>query len=77
MKALSNIDHVIKAGQVVKKNDLINLNIQGKTFWSEGHLEKEVTSTILSKKKDFYQRYGSIFYDSLKITTDSKFLRKI
>ena len=77
MKAFSNIDHVIKAGKVVKKNDLINLNIQGKTFWSEGHLEKEITSTILSKKKDFYQRYGSIFYDSLKITTDSKSLRKI
>ena len=77
IKVLSNIEYVIKAGKVVKKNEMINLNVQGKIFWSVGQLQKEDTSAILSKKKDFYQKYGSIFYDSLKTTINSKNLRKI
>ncbi len=77
IKALSNIDHVIKAGAVVKKKDNIYLNNQGKIFWSNGQLKKENVSMILSKKKEFYQKYGSIFYNSFNNLIDSKYLRKI
>lgn len=76
-KSLSNIEFVIKAGEVVKNNDNFNLNYHGKIFWSNGKLEKEDTSMLLSKKKEYYQKYGSIFYNSFINTIESTFLRKI
>ena len=75
--ALKNIEYVIKAGEIIKSHDKIDLNSQGKIFWSEGHSKREDTSLIMKKKKDFYQKYYSIFYDTLKISVDDKYLRKI
>jgi len=76
-KSLENIDHVIKAGEVIKKQDKIDMNHKGKIFWSKGTLENKDKVTIMSKKKDFYQKYSSNFYDSFKISIDKKYLREI
>ena len=76
--ALSHIEYVIKAGKIIKKQEKIDLESHGSILWSEGEVEiKESQELILSKKKEFYQKYGSIFYDSLAISIDNKYLRKI
>ncbi len=76
-KALSNIEYVIKSGKIVKKEEDINLNHQGSIFWSSGKIEIEGKEFILAKKKEFYQKYSSMFYDSYKTFIDERFLRKI
>ncbi|MHA1439688.1 MAG: amidohydrolase family protein [Promethearchaeota archaeon] len=75
--ALKKMEYVIKEGEIVKKNDKINLKSHGRIFWSQGNVVKENREFILSKKKEFYKRYYSIFYDSLTINVEEKFLRKI
>jgi len=75
--ALSNIEFVIKAGEVIKNHEKVNLNSSGKLFWASGKSEKEDTKTILRKKEDFYQKYYSNFYDSYTITTKKEILRNI
>ncbi len=75
--ALKSIEYVLKAGKIVKKNDKIDLISQGKIFWTEGSVIKEDKAFIMKKKREFYQKYYSIFYDSLKITIDNKYLTKI
>ncbi|UCD00759.1 MAG: amidohydrolase family protein, partial [Promethearchaeota archaeon] len=75
--ALSNIEHVIKSGEIVKKEDYIDLNHHGSIFWSRGKIKVEGKEFILAKKKEFYQKYSSIFYDSLKISVSEKILRNI
>ncbi len=75
--ALGNIDYVIKAGEVIKDHEKINLNSSGKIFWAAGKPEKEDTKSILAKKEDFFQKYGSNFYDSYTITINKERLRKI
>ena len=74
---LSNIEYVIKAGNIIKEQEKIDLSHQGKIFWSQGKPEKEDKSLIMKSKKDFYQKYGSIFYDSLKISIENEILREI
>ncbi len=76
-KALSNIEYVIKSGKIVKKEDDIDLNHHGSIFWSRGEIEAERKDFILAKKKEFYQKYSSMFYDSYKIFINERFLRKI
>ncbi|MHA1489985.1 MAG: amidohydrolase family protein [Promethearchaeota archaeon] len=75
--ALSNIEHVIKAGEIIKKQEMIDLNSQGKIFWSEGKIDTKEKTTLLLKKEEFYQKYSSMFYDSYKISIENKYLRKI
>ncbi|MFX1409809.1 MAG: amidohydrolase family protein [Promethearchaeota archaeon] len=76
--ALSNIEYVIKAGEIVKKQEKIDLGSHGSIFWTEGKVDKkEDKELILSKKEEFYKKYGSIFYDSFGISIKSKYLRKI
>ena len=75
--ALSNLEYVIKAGEIIKNHDKINLDGSGKILWASGKPEKEDTKTILAKKEDFYQKYYSNFYDSYTITINKEILRKI
>ena len=75
--ALKNIEYVLKAGKIIKNNDKIDLTPQGKIFWTEGKSVKEDKTFIMKKKREFYQKYYSIFYDSLKITVENKYLTKI
>ncbi|MFW9894884.1 MAG: amidohydrolase family protein [Candidatus Thorarchaeota archaeon] len=75
--AMNRIDYVIKAGKIVKKQNNIDLNSEGLIFWSEGHSKEEEKDFILSKKQEFYNKYSSIFYDSIQDSIDSKLLRKI
>ncbi len=76
--AFSNIEYVIKAGKIIKKEENIDLESNGLIFWTEGKIEKkEAKKLILSRKEDFYQKYSSIFYDSLTISIDKEHLRKI
>jgi len=75
--ALGNIEYVIKAGEIIKDHDKINLNSSGKIFWASGKPEKEDTKSILAKKEGFYQKYYSNFYDSYTITINKEVLRKI
>ena len=76
-RAFSNIEYVIKSGEIVKKQDTIDFSLKGSIFWSEGKAKVENEDLIMSKKKDFYQKYSSLFYDSYKTTVEEKFLRKI
>ncbi len=75
--ALGNIEYVIKAGEVIKNHDKINLKSSGKIFWASGKPEKEETKSILAKKEDFFQKYSSNFYNSYSITINKEILRKI
>jgi len=75
--ALNNIEYVLKAGKIIKNNDKIDLTPQGKIFWTEGSAVKEEKAFIMKKKREFYQKYYSIFYDSLKVAVDNNYLRKV
>ncbi|MHA2088650.1 MAG: amidohydrolase family protein, partial [Promethearchaeota archaeon] len=76
-EAFLNIAYVIKSGEVIKKHDIIKLNQQGSIFWANGEVENPEKDFILSKKKEFYQKYSSLFYDSLQVSVDPKLLRRI
>jgi formylmethanofuran dehydrogenase subunit A len=75
--ALSNIEYVIKSGEIIKQKEKINLAHQGKIFWSKGNVDIEDKELIMKSKKDFYQKYSSMFYESLKVTIADKYLRLI
>ena len=75
--SLSKIEYVIKSGKVIKKQDEIDLNPQGSIFWSKGKVEAEGKDLIISKKKEFYQKYSSLFYDSYKISLPEKLSKEI
>ncbi len=74
-KALTDIEYVIKSGNIVKKKENLNLDLQGAIFWSDGKIESN--QFVIGKKEEFYQKYSSMFYNSLKISIDETFLRKI
>ncbi|MBY8986382.1 MAG: amidohydrolase family protein [Candidatus Lokiarchaeota archaeon] len=76
-KALSNIDYVIKSGEIVKKQQNFNLNSRGSIFWTKGKPEVEEKDFILTKKKEFYQKYSSLFYDSYQVFADNNLLREL
>jgi len=76
-KALENIDHVIKSGKIIKLKDKIDLNPSGHIFWSHGQEIKQDKELVLAKKRDFFEKYYSIFYDSLNVNIDDHLLRKI
>ena len=75
--ALSNIDYVIKAGEIIKNQGKIKLDSSGKIFWASGKPEIEDNKSILAKKKTFYQKYYSNFYDSNTTTINKEILKKI
>lgn len=77
VQTLSNMEYVIKEGRVIKSGDIIDLSPQGKIFWSEGKVQITDSSFILNKKKEFYQKYSSVFYKTLKTSMSNEFLRKI
>lgn len=76
-KSLENIEYVIKNGEIVKKQNNLNLNYSGSIFWSKGKTKSEDNQLIINRKKDFYQKYASMFYDSLNVSIESKYLREI
>ncbi|MFX0040535.1 MAG: amidohydrolase family protein [Promethearchaeota archaeon] len=76
-KALSELEYVIKEGNIVKKQGNIRFDLEGPIFWSNGKINIEGREYILTKKKEFYQKYFSMFYDSYKISIDNTTLRKI
>jgi len=76
-KSLQNIEYVLKDGKIVKKKEMIDINHHGKLFWAKGNVEKEKTSTLLSKKKEFYQKFYSIFYDSLQVNVSTNNQKEI
>ncbi|KKM76628.1 hypothetical protein LCGC14_1378220 [marine sediment metagenome] len=75
--ALQSLDYVIKAGEIVKNYNKIDLSLNGLIFWSSGKPNTEKKESVLSKKRDFYQKYSSMFYDSLKCSVEAHILRKI
>jgi len=75
--ALQNIEYVIKSGTIVKKQNEFNFSHNGSIFWSNGKVDVKEKDFIMSKKKEFYQKYSSVFYDSYKISIDKKLLRRI
>jgi len=76
-KELSNIEYVIKSGEIVKKQDKFNLKPQGSIFWANGKADTEGKDLIMSKKEEFYRKYSSMFYDSYQVSVDKNLLRKI
>ena len=76
-ETLSNIEYVIKAGEIIKHKEKIDLNSQGKIFWSKGKVDVENKDLIMNSKREFYQKYGSIFYKSMEISITNNYLREI
>ena len=76
-KELTNIDRVIKGGKIIKNGQNIDLNSRGNIFWASGKVEEEEDKFVLSKKRDFYRKYYSIFYETLKVPENEKLFRKI
>jgi len=75
-KSLESIEYVIKEGKIIKKDDLIDNTPNGKIFWSSGRFEYKDKQLIMNRKKEFYQKYYSIFYDSLNTSISNEFLRE-
>ncbi len=75
--ALETMEYVIKNGTIVKKEEILTLDEQGKIFWSEGTIERQDKEKFLAKKREFYQKYYSVFYETLKNDVNEKLLRKI
>jgi formylmethanofuran dehydrogenase subunit A len=75
--ALRGMEYVIKDGRIVKHGDKIMLDTSGKIFWADGTSDRQAKEKLMKKKKEFYQKYYSVFYDSMKIDVDEKLLRKI
>jgi len=75
-KSLENIEYVIKEGKIIKKDDSIEVTLNGKIFWSSGISEYKDKNLIMNRKKEFYQKYYSIFYDSLNTSISDEFLRE-
>jgi len=76
-KTLKEIEYVIKGGEIIKKGENINLMSEGKIFWTNREIDTEEKTKIMKKKKEFYQKYYSIFYDSLKSIDNTDLFRKI
>jgi len=76
-KSFRNIEYVIKDGNIVKQNDKLNLEPDGKIFWTEGTTNRDERIKYMKKKKQFYQKYYSTFYENLKNRVNEKYLRKI
>ncbi|MFX0027046.1 MAG: amidohydrolase family protein [Candidatus Hermodarchaeota archaeon] len=76
-KSLESIEYVIKEGKIIKKDDSIDITSNGKIFWSSGTSEDKDKKLIMNRKKEFYQKYYSIFYDSLNISINNEFLREL
>lgn len=75
--ALGNMEYIIKAGEIIKNHEKINLDSSGKILWASGKPEKEDTKSILAKKENFYQKYYSNFYNSYNTDINKNILRKI
>ncbi len=75
--ALQNIEYVIKSGVIVKKQNEFNFSHNGSIFWSNGKVNVKEKDFIMSKKKEFYQKYSSLFYDSYKVSVDKNLLRRV
>ncbi len=76
-KALSNIEYVIKAGKIVKRQNEFDFDINGSIFWSSGKIEEKENKFVMTTKKDFFQKYYSLFYDSFKDSIDTNLLRRV
>lgn len=76
-KVLSNLEYVIKEGKIIKKEHNIDYDHKGSIFWSNGCYNIEGKEFVLTKKKEFYQKYSSMFYDSFQVFIEKKLLRKI
>jgi len=76
-KSLQNIEYVLKDGKIVKKKEIIGIDHHGKLFWAKGNVDKEKKSTLILKKKEFYQKYYSIFYDSLQVSVSTNNQKEI
>ncbi|MFX0177405.1 MAG: amidohydrolase family protein [Candidatus Hodarchaeota archaeon] len=75
--SLRSIEFVIKEGEIIKKRDNYDLKNYGKLFWSKGRTKIERKPSILNKKEDFFQKYYSIFYNTMKYELPINFLREI
>lgn len=73
-RSLSNIEYVIKSGRIVKKRQLFDLNLGGLIFWTKGKPKTEEKEFVLTRKKDFYQKYASLFYDSYQVSVNNSSL---
>ena len=74
---MRNIEFVIKEGEIIKKGNNFNLKNNGKLFWSKGRSKIEKKASVINKKEDFFQKYYSIFYDTMKYELPTNFLREI
>lgn len=75
--ALTDIEYVIKGGKIIKSQNSIDINHSGRIFWSKGKIDTKDMNFIMNKKRDFYQKYMSVFYDSLDYSIENKYLREI
>jgi formylmethanofuran dehydrogenase subunit A len=76
-KTLENIDFVIKGGRIVKKVNELDYNSRGKILWASGKPNDEEIKFVMSKKREFYRKYYSLFYDTLKVSENEDLFRRI
>ena len=77
IKAFENIEYILKEGNIVKKQNELFLDYHGKIFWSNGKTKIEESDKLINKKKEFYQKYSSVFYDSFDTTIKKEILREV
>jgi formylmethanofuran dehydrogenase subunit A len=76
-KAFSNIEFVIKQGKIVKKDEKVDMASRGKIWHNPGKLDITNKSMLLNRKVDFFNKFGSNFYERFKVSVDNSYLRKI
>ncbi|MFX0033378.1 MAG: amidohydrolase family protein [Candidatus Hodarchaeota archaeon] len=76
-ESFKNIEFVIKGGKVIKHQMNMNTDYSGQIFWSKGKIDSKDANSIINKKKEFYQKYMSVFYDTLNYSIDERYLREI
>ena len=74
--ALNDMEYVVKSGRIIKKKQEFDLNFQGKVFYSEAKVV-EANESLLNKKKEFYAKFGSHFYNQYRTDLPENLLRKI
>ncbi len=50
-RSLKFIEFVIKGGNIIKKQEKIDLNLDGRIFWTEGHPPNDPSGFVMTKKK--------------------------
>lgn len=75
--SLSHIEYVIKAGRIIKSKDQFDLTEKGHILWASGKVKKDDVKLLFKRKKEFFEKYYSLFIKSYSTSVSNKILRKV